>query len=440
MRLAPNTAAILALAYLPVPALAQPIVVIPKPGDGQWVVSYTRMFEKGDAATGTELSTFCRTLAAAKQEAARLQQWSQSMYPNSSWRLKKIYIEGEDAIAGPPKDAAPKTPSLIDSTLSAAEKLSEAKKDVKDAMWALKLLTDPDEAIREKGDKEGKKFGPGSVLKEYSNNVKDAYQRAKELKDGLLKLDKKAMDKAFDKVNDGIVKYNRHVDDGVKFFGPSGNPLPKLKSVGPGTAKAVDDWKAAHKQQFNLEGRKEALDKKKADLDRERETLAAEWKALSRNGEPDATDAKVVRLRERQKDYKAEVDKYTGLLATFTAETATLKNTINGMSSRMASPNVVKEDVAAALLGTKWQSIDRDGRYTNYEFYNLAGVHRWSSEWFFKDGGKVSSNGSGGTFTAVKTASGTIVTLKWDSKATLEFEWKGRELISERGIMILKQR
>src|SRR5438093_10661963 len=126
------------------------------------------------------------------------------MASSSSWRLKKIYIEGEDATAGPSTNVAPQTPSLIEKVLSAAEKVKDAKEKYDDAKWGMKLLTDPDEAIREKGEEGQKKFGPGSVLKDYADNVKDAYARVKELKDRLLKLDKETMEKSFKKVNDAI--------------------------------------------------------------------------------------------------------------------------------------------------------------------------------------------------------------------------------------------
>jgi len=299
---------VLIAARAPAPAFAQPIEIIRKPGNGGWDVSYTRMFEKGDAKTGSELSTRCKTLAAAKQEAARLQRWSQSMGASSDWRLKKIYIEGDDA-DGPPKDAAPKAPTLLDELQKVGEKAKVAKEmydkgDLKKALengkeayakakemygeaketydratWMAKFLADPKAALEEKIEEYEKKARgqakkAGDTLKEYGDNVAAAYDRVKKLRDDMMKLDKGLMDKSFKKVNGAIAEYNKQADAGAAAFGGKTSPLPRLKPVGPETVKAVDDWKAARKQQYDLETRKEDLDTRKAELDRRRDGLA----------------------------------------------------------------------------------------------------------------------------------------------------------------------
>jgi hypothetical protein len=369
--------AILAAVVAPAVATAQPVVVNPKPGNGGWDVSYTRLFEKGDPPSGTELSTTCKTLAAAKQEAARLQKWSQSMDANSDWRLKKIYIEGEDA-AGPPKDAAPRTPSLADKVQSAveaakdlkekADKAKEKVDDVKEtydrAKWGAKFLADPKAALEEKvegwekrAQKDARKLG--DTLKEYGDNVADAYKRAKDLKDDLLKMDKATMEKSFKKVNDAVAAYNKTADEGAKFFDGKSGPFPKMKEVGPDTAKAAAEWKDARNLQFDLESRKDQLDKKKEELDRERTKLAGDWKELAAKGAPNPADPKVISLRKRLAEYQEKATAYATDLSVYRTGVERLRET----AARLTPSGSRSDSLAnapAKVVGTWVSTINRD--------------------------------------------------------------------------------
>jgi chromosome segregation ATPase len=407
-----NSLVVLAVLVASAAASAQPIVVIPKPGNGGWDVSYTRLFEKGDPATGTELSTTCRTLAAAKQEAARLQKWSQSMDAKSDWRLKKIYIEGEDA-AGPTKDAAPRTPSLAEKVHFAVEtanelkekadkvkeKVDEAKEIYDRAKWGAKFLADPKAALEgkvEEWEKKAKKDARklGDTLKEYGDNVTAAYNRAKDLKDDLLRMEKGVMDKSFKKVNDAVAAYNKVADDGAKFFDGKGGPFPRMKEVGPDTTKAVAEWRDARNRQFDLESRKDQLDKQKAALDHERTKLADEWKELSAKGAPDPADPKAARLRERLREYLRDSDKYNASLALYTAESQKLKSDITTLRDNSSDTN--DGAFAKFLAGTKWEwkrqdsnreeirryTFNADGTYSLYDYTNqkvgsAPGVYDW---------------------------------------------------------------
>jgi len=342
------TVVVTILVCLPTTALPAAIIVIPQKDAYNWVVSKSRMFDKDSptsAGCAAELVGYFKTLAAAKQEAARLQRFDQMFDSDpfmkfDKWRLRKIYIEGADAPSGPPADAAPKTPSLFDKVQSGAEKVKGAKDKYDDAKWGMKLLTDPDEATREKGAEWQKKFAPGSVLKEYADNVKGAYARVKELKDPLLKLEKNAMEKSFKNVNDAVAKYNQEADAGAKFFNSKSNPFPKLTPVGPQTAKAVDEWKDALKQQFALEQRKDDLDKRKADMDRKRENLADDWKALQNEIKPfDATNPKVVRLRGRLKEYTTDVEHYNTSLTVYKRDTEKLSGSLIKKPETFVSPD-----------------------------------------------------------------------------------------------------
>lgn len=71
---------------------AQQVVVKDKPGEGKWTVSFSRRH----APKVFQLQTHCSTLAEAKAEAQSLVAWSNSMDPDSDWRLAVIEIEGED--------------------------------------------------------------------------------------------------------------------------------------------------------------------------------------------------------------------------------------------------------------------------------------------------------------------------------------------------------
>ena len=147
----------------------------------------------------------------AKAEATRIQQWDQKdlAKPPVFFRVTKIYIEGEDAKEGPPKDATPKVPSLAEKAQSAVEtakdvvakaepvkeKIDEAKEGYDRAKWAAEFLADPKAALEKKveewekkAEKDARKLG--DTLKEYGDNVADAYKRAKDLKDDMLKMDR----------------------------------------------------------------------------------------------------------------------------------------------------------------------------------------------------------------------------------------------------------
>src|SRR5262249_6867077 len=147
--------AIVFFATVPNELYAQAVVVVKQPGAGQWTVSYSRVSDQGDSTTGSELSGSFKTLAAAQQEAARLQNWSRSMDGGSSWRLRTIYIEGEDANGAPQQTLSPKTPSLF----TALEQKLERDKITQDALkdlgvgktstgkFASDMLTNPSDAL-----------------------------------------------------------------------------------------------------------------------------------------------------------------------------------------------------------------------------------------------------------------------------------------------------
>ena len=108
MRVAIRTAVAFA-ALIPASAVAQPVVVTPKPGNGGWDVSYTSMFEKADAATGTALST--------------------TEVPHESWAVGKrctLGVRGDTPMAGSRKVYAPEfklqaVQMVTDQKLSVAE-------------------------------------------------------------------------------------------------------------------------------------------------------------------------------------------------------------------------------------------------------------------------------------------------------------------------------
>jgi hypothetical protein len=343
------------------PASAQPVVVIPKPGDGCWTVSYTRMFEKGDPPTGTAMSGMFRKLSSARAEAARLQRWSQSMTDGSEWKLKKIYIEGEDAEGPPPKSAAPQAPSLFDAVAKKLEHDRAVNDSLRDlgvgrtetGKLAAELLKDPAGALtkdlvgkglskavsvaegeaKKKLEKEAadllaqpnaKLTEVKSKFKDYLKNVEDAYKRARDAKTELMGLTKDQAEKRFKEVNALVDRYNKSAAATPPGLAPVGSLLPRLTPVGPGTVKKAEEWRDALKQQFALERKKSALDSLKAVLDSERSRLEREWKALPEDRRSDPYDPKVISLRKQLSEYREKTDLYGRKLEAYQADVSRL--------------------------------------------------------------------------------------------------------------------
>jgi hypothetical protein len=179
------------------------------------------------------------------------------------------------------------------------------------------------------------------------------------------------MDKSYGKVNDAIAKYNQEVDAGTKFFGSKANPLPKLMPLDPETANKVDEWKSALKKQFELEQQKENLDKRKTELDRIRDQLEREWKSLQDEIKPfDPANPRVVRLRERLKEYTADTEKYKALLADYTAMSRQLADVVTRLRGGGGSPNGPFRLYTGAYSNT----ADLKGGGSGTEFPSLAGA------------------------------------------------------------------
>src|SRR5262249_22937033 len=108
-----------------------------------------------------------------------------------------------------------------------------------------------------------------------------------------------------------------------------GRVFPKVTPVGPETVKLADEWRTSLKQQFELEQRKEELDKRKAALDRTRDRLESEWKNLQDEIKPfDPTNPRVVRLRQRLKDYTTDAESYKATLSEYTADVKKLAGAV----------------------------------------------------------------------------------------------------------------
>jgi hypothetical protein len=222
-------------------ANAQQIVVKNKPGEGQWTISFSRRH----APDIYELHTGCKTLSAAQVEAQKLIAWSNSMEPNSSWRLAIIEIEGEDGQA--PGHEGPQLPSWLELANDVRAELNET----------------------------------APVLEEYMSEVAAAYERAKQAKEGLLKLQGEVSKSVFDRVNGTIQDYNRQLDTAQSSkMGASFARFPRMTPVGPEILQKAGAWRNAKQQQFALEDAKAKLDDEKSRLDLERERLIQEDRNL----------------------------------------------------------------------------------------------------------------------------------------------------------------
>jgi hypothetical protein len=367
----------------PLHVSAQEVVVRPRPGAGEWTVHYTRMFDKPDSEG--ELDSFHKTLASAKRAAADLQRWSATMENGSQWKLTKIYIDGEDAKNAIPKPKAPPESMLSTMMFNHTEKnkatwdsLKNGQEHADNAIWVATLLSDPEKAMLEKAKQGEDARKAGAVLKDYADNVSDAYKRVKETKEKMLTLTQTLTAQDFKKMNDLVATYNKEAANFNRLSNTPGGVFPMINPVGPETVKQVGDWRNAVKRQFELEERKEDLDLRKTKLDAERSRLADEWKALAEKGKPDPANAKVVALRERLKAYTAAVKAYDTSLASYNSERTILSTTIQQfrvgptLAAGAGKPNtdnkagkVLSEDKASAgiagvaenhLLG-KWYGL-----------------------------------------------------------------------------------
>lgn len=220
---------------------AQQVVVKEKPGEEQWTISYSRKH----APEVFELHTGCKTLAAAKAEAQKLIKWSNSMQANSSWRLAIIEIEGEDAQA--PKADGPKLPGFGE------------------------LANDFRAALNE----------TAPVLEEYMGQIAGAYERAKQAKEGLLRMQGDVTKDVFDKVNGTIADYNKQLDTAQSSSkGASFARFPRMTPVGPEVLKKAADWRKAKEDQFALEEKKQGLDRDNDRLATERQRLIEEGREI----------------------------------------------------------------------------------------------------------------------------------------------------------------
>lgn len=243
-------------------ASAQQVIVKEKPGEGQWTISYSRKH----APEVFELRAGCKTLAAAKAEAQKLIAWSSSMQANSSWRLAVIEIEGEDAQA--PKADGPKLPGFVELSNDFRAALNET----------------------------------ATVLEEYMGQIAGAYERAKQAKEGLLKMQGDVTKDVFDKVNGTIADYNNQLDTAQSSpKGASFARFPRMTPVGPEVLKKADDWRKAKEDQFALEEKKEGLDRDNVRLATERQRLIEEGREIKSEEERIAS----LRLSMQKGPYRA---------------------------------------------------------------------------------------------------------------------------------------
>ncbi len=445
------------------PLVGQPITVVPKPGAGNWTVSYTRMFEKGDPSTGTELSGIFKTFREAQQHATGLQRWSQSMEQGSDWRLKRIYIEGEDANSAASGNASPKMPNFF----SALEKKLENDKAVSASLedlgvgktqtgkFAVDLLTDPAGALTKevvaKGMTKALSVATGEAKKkaeqevadllaqpnakltevkgkfsDYLSNVQDAYKRAKDAKDEMMSLTGSLATRKFNEVNTLIEKYNRESGKAPTGLDGVGKLFPKLSPVGPGSMKKVEDWKSALRQQFDLEERKTSLDRMKVVLERDHQKLKEEFDGLRREITPfDPADPRVIRLREKLQRYAVDAEQYRTALGSYETDSRKLTSVIKRLHFR-SLPSSTQESTTAtlSLAGTRWEINGMSFGLRIVEFgENQAVTGRFNVEasrkqgtWKQVGGNRIEGDfGSFGAFTG--TITGSTLTVNWQGKS-----------------------
>lgn len=453
--------AVAAVAWSAPAATAQQIVVVPKPGNGGWDISYSRMFNKPTDG-GAEFAGFSKTLAGAQRRAAELKRWSESMQPpDSEWKLRKIFLEGEDAKADPPKAAGPKVPDFAAALVQKVERdkqVSDALKDLgvgktETGKFAADLAQDPAKTLTKEvvlmglnkaistatgeakkrleqevadflKEPNAKLTGTKEYFSDYLKNVQGAYKRAKDAKEELLGLTGSLAEKKFKEVNDLVAAYNREAAKAPPGFAAVGQALPRMTPVGPETVAKADDWRKAVKSQFDLEVRKTDLDRRKADLDAARDKLQADYAALAGKGKPlDPKDPEVIRLGERLRRYKEDAGKYDTEVKAFTAEGTRLRTAVDRLGgdpvtapggARAAVPNPAA--LRAQIVGT-WKGA------------SVQGASRLAVSAEFRNNGTISTRAENGlTSSGTWTRDGNTVQVTWSTGVKVSWQLKDGKL------------
>jgi hypothetical protein len=193
-------------------------------------------------------------------------------------------------------------------------------------------------------------------LDDYAQNVADAYQRAKILKEGLLRTTKKITDKEFAEVNRRIDEYNRTLSRAQAGSQPGGiakgpkiaavpkpgvlTKLPRMAPVTDETIKKAEPWRQAAKKETELTVKRDKMMAERDRLDKERQALIEQRRRLQDKPDPTAEAERVRRVRQ----YLADKDKFKADLADYTKRT-------NDYSYQVASLQPRRETAVGLTAG-----------------------------------------------------------------------------------------
>ena len=224
---------------------AQNIVVIPRADDYEWTVNFSRVH----GPDVFELDSFHSTLAAARNRAQELVQWSNSMESNSGWRLAIIQIEGADSRPRPSNSPlGPKLPAWSPVSREFVQNLDNATID---------------------------------VFLHSENSLRGAYERAAIATEFLFTNVPALTDEKFSEVNGLITEFNDQVDvlqsgtDGEAFSG-----VPKMQLVMDETIEEAENWREAVQEQFFLEEEYDELSNEQEELVEDRKDLIDERQSI----------------------------------------------------------------------------------------------------------------------------------------------------------------
>jgi hypothetical protein len=202
-------------------------------GDTYWV-----SFARSDTPQAYELYSAYKTKAEADKAAQDIRAWA----ARTGWKVADIKIEKE---AGPAKPATASSekekPSGALADLGAMTPLLSQLRDLGDRVMQAKKAVDKAREILDKG-LVAKERQLGDTLKEYGQAVAKAYDYATRAKRELTSLTGSISEREFKRVNSLIDTYNRHrVDLGASQSPPLLSPplrLPGISRVRPGQMKA----------------------------------------------------------------------------------------------------------------------------------------------------------------------------------------------------------
>ena len=237
----------------------------------RWCVSWALR----DDTKPTMFGTCFDNLSEAKQYASRVLAKNHAVSRSGSWtRIKFVEIRGE---ASRRRKDGPTLPDFGDLLLKGISKTPDVVKTVSNVNLASQASKSPGHLLVSGIAKGVEPGGLGGPLSSYANNVADAYERAKALKEGMLTFTEDAINTEFDGINAAIDRYNNLLDNppaGVNLNKELLNNIPRMTPVSSESVGQLKSWRKGSQLEQGLNLSKRELDIERARLLRERNEIA----------------------------------------------------------------------------------------------------------------------------------------------------------------------